>query len=1022
MADDSAPRESLLARFLKGVTSGVARSPRGTLWFVLVLCCVAIGGTVSYVRFETDRSHLVDASDSVRQNWDTYREHFGEASDIIVAVEADSGTTIHKVMDDIAARLQREPEHFANVLHKIDVGQMQSKALQFLSEEELVSAARQAAYYRPILREGNWDRIELRNYARFLTYNINRKINAGEDATSEVRQTRLLTASLSRFYSHMANDFHVDRTTFRSPWPMTVQIDQYVNSQSDDIVYLMNDTGTLGFVKVFAVQKDEDITGVESCLQRLREHVAAVNAQYAEDKSVHVSLTGIPVLENDEMRQSQTDMLKACGLAFLVVGALLLLGFRGVRHPMLALLMVIIGVSWTLGLTTLAIGHFNILSISFAVILIGLGIDFAIHYLSRYLQLRHEGQGLYHALVNTSGSVGTGIVTAAVTTALAFLCALATDFRGVAELGVIAGGGILLCCVATFFALPALIRLGDAGVPAEKLPKPIQGNAFRTIINRWPAVVLVFSLLVIGGLGSQAFDYSSGQPQLKVGYDANLMHMQATNLESVEMQERIAKTSKDSMLFAVSMANSRDETLELAAKLEALPTVARVEELASRLPPEPSDYERRVITALRSDLRGLPNEVPNVYGSANPSNVGQSLDELYMTLGKVGGVAAESARRDLDRFLNNFVELPLKSQEALLNAYQNFMASSLLYQYRRIANATNLEQVRSTDLPPELTRRFVHVSTDKQQTWLLKIFPKEDIWEEQPLAQFVEDVRSIDPNVTGVPLQNYEAATQIRTSYQTTALYAVAVISLVLLLDFLRPGQKLMTLVPPVAVVGFVGYTLFQRNGEVDPNLLVGIYLAMVAFIGAVLDFRNLRDMFLSLLPPLLGGAMMVGAMAMLHVDLNPANLIVLPLVLGIGVDDGVHVVHDYRRQMRSGADEYLIGSATINAILLTSLTSMVGFGSLMIASHQGLFSVGLTLLIGVGCCGFVSLIPLPAILRLVGSSFAEDAEVSIPESARERRRRERAEAAELAALEAEEAADEEYDVEQPRRKKRRAA
>lgn len=1027
MADDSAQKHSLLARFLMGLTSAVARSPRGALWFVLVLCCVAIGGTVSYIRFETDRSQLVDSSDAVRQNWDTYREHFGEASDIIVVVEADNPGTIHNVMDDVATRLQREPEYFANVLHKIDVSQMQSKALQFLTEEELAAAARQTAYYRPIIRDGNWDRIELRNYARFLTYNINRKLNAGEDATNEVQQTRLLTASLSRFYSHMANNFHVDRTTFRPPWPMTVQIDQYVNSQSDDIVYMMNDTGTLGFVKVFAVQKKEDFTGVESCIERLREHVSAVNAQYADDKSIHVSLTGIPVLELDEMRQSQTDMLKACGLAFLVVGVLLLLGFRGVRHPMLALLMLVIGVSWTLGLTTLAIGHLNILSISFAVILIGLGIDFAIHYLSRYLQLRHEGQGLYHALVNTSGSVGTGIVTAAITTALAFLCALATDFRGVAELGVIAGGGVLLCCIATFFALPALIRLGDAGVPVEKLPKPIQGNAFRTVINRWPTVVLVLSLTLVAGLASQAFDYSTGRPELKVGYDANLMRMQPSNLESVAMQKRIAETSSDSMLYAVAMAGSREETLQLAARFKALPSVARVEELAHRLPPEPSDYERRVITALRTDLRGLPTEVPNVYASANPAVVGRSLDELHMTLGKVGGVAASSARVDLDGFLNDFMGLPLKSQEALLNAYQNFMANSLLRQYRRIANATNLERVRSTDLPPELTRRFVHVNRESQQTWLLKIFPEGDIWEEQPLAQFVEDVRSVDPNVTGVPLQNYEAATRMKTSYQTTALYAVAVISLILLLDFLRPGQKLLTLLPPIAVVGFVGYTLHQRNGEIDANMLVGIYLAMVAFIGAVLDFRNLRDMFLSLLPPLLGGAMMVGAMALLNVDLNPANLIVLPLVLGIGVDDGVHVVHDYRRQMRSGADEYLIGSATINSILLTSLTSMVGFGSLMIASHQGLFSVGLILLVGVGCCGFVSLIPLPAILRLVGSSFAEEAEVSIPESARQRRRRERAEAAELAALEAEEAsaAEDSPDAEpaaQPRRKKRRAA
>ena len=382
------------------------------------------------------------------------------------------------------------------------------------------------------------------------------------------------------------------------------------------------------------------------------------------------------------------------------------------------------------------------------------------------------------------------------------------------------------------------------------------------------------------------------------------------------------------------------------------------------------------------------------------------------------GPAAESAQRDLDRFLNQFVELPLKNQVALLNAYQNLMASSLLRQYRTMANATNLEPVSGSDLPVELTSRFVKQDEAGNQKWLLQVYPRDDIWEEAPLAQFVEEVRSVDDSVTGAPLQNYEASQQIKSSYQTIAMYALAIISLVLLFDFLRPGQKLLTLIPPIAVVAFVGYTLHQRNGTINPHMLVLVYLVMVAFIAAVLDFRNMRDMILALLPPLVGAAMMVGAMGLLGMNLNPANLIVLPLVLGIGVDDGVHVVHDYRRQMKAGSDEYLTSAATINAILLTTLTSMVGFGSLMIASHNGLFSVGLTLLLGVGCCGFVSLIPLPAILRLVGSSFAEEATVKIPESARARRRREKAEARELAALEAEEATE----PEQPRRKKRKAA
>ena len=130
-----------------------------------------------------------------------------------------------------------------------------------------------------------------------------------------------------------------------------------------------------------------------------------------------------------------------------------------------------------------------------------------------------------------------------------------------------------------------------------------------------------------------------------------------------------------------------------------------------------------------------------------------------------------------------------------------------------------------------------------------------------------------------------------------------------------------------------------------------------------MLDVRNLRDALLAILPSMVGALLMAGILAVLQVDLNPANLIVLPLVLGIGVDDGVHVVHDYRLQE---AGMYRTSSSTMNAIVLTSFTSMIGFGSMMVAAHRGLYSVGLVLVVGVGSCLVVSLVLMPALLTLI--------------------------------------------------------
>jgi hypothetical protein len=170
----------------------------------------------------------------------------------------------------------------------------------------------------------------------------------------------------------------------------------------------------------------------------------------------------------------------------------------------------------------------------------------------------------------------------------------------------------------------------------------------------------------------------------------------------------------------------------------------------------------------------------------------------------------------------------------------------------------------------------------------------------------VHDVRSVDPKATGNPLQTYEASRQMKRSYEQAALYALAAI-----------------------------------------------------FALIYLDFRSLRHTLLAMLPVGLGMLLMFGLLGWLGEPLNPANMIVLPLILGIGVDDGVHIVHDYLR--RKGP--YRMSASTASAILITSLTTMVGFGSLMIASHRGLQSLGRVLTIGVTCCLFSSFVMLPAAL-----------------------------------------------------------
>ena len=947
-------RDPFISGLLRSLTDVVTDRPLLSLLITLALAAGCVVFTVQCMKFKTDRADLIDPNAAFHKRWRSYTQSFGEVSDMVVVVEGNDPDTIKQALKELGSRMESEPELFRNVLYKIEPGRLRNKGLQYVDPGQLEAGLNRLAEYRPIL-QGRWELITLQSLFSRLKFQLKSRMlesnktppGVADDIAPLLHHTNLLASSLNKFLN--------DSSEFQSPWPDIVQLDRQMRDSASQVIYLLNDAGTLGFLKAFPVQDSQDFDGATQSIERLRQLISKTAARHPE---VQIGLTGIPVLEHDEMQQSQNDMIHASAISFVGCGLLLLVGFRGFRHPILALLTLSVAMCWAFGYTTAVVGHLNILSVSFAAILIGLGIDFAIHYLARYLQLRHEGTDLKPALLETSTKVGTGIVAAAVTTSLAFLCASMTSFLGVAELGIIAGGGILLCAAATFVVLPALVKLADRNVEPQQLPTPFQGNVIRILTSRFPVAVILCSVLVIGLVTQKAFIIKDNAVTWNIEYDYNLLNLQADNLESVEIQKRVFREAQDSLLFAVSVADTAEEARELRQRFGSLPTVHHVEELASRLPASPADETKLMVQGFHAELSRIQPVPEGFDGFVDPEVIGTDIDDLYLMLRTISNPVAERANRAINEFLDGFERLSLQRQVAFIHEYQIRMATALYHQFQALEEASDPDPVTLADLPDALTSRFV----SSEGKWLLQIFPKKQIWEIGPLTQFVDDVRSVDPEATGTPLQNYEASRQIMDSYQEAAVYALIVICVVLLMDLLSRRHLLVSVLLPAVIVGTAAMALHLRDTSVETWILLVSYVALAVVVTVILDYRGLRDTLLAVSPPLAGGAMMFGILAMLNVPLNPANLIVLPLVLGIGVDDGVHVIHDFRSQRR----RYCMSSSTINAIVLTSLTSMIGFGSMMLAAHRGLYSLGLVLVIGVGSCLFVSLVPLPAILNLI--------------------------------------------------------
>lgn len=938
-SDAAAEHTSSVSRALRAVTHLSANFPLSILLLTAIVCGLCSVYASHHLGFKTKRADLINPNAAYHQRWMAFTKDFGEMADMVVVVEGQDRAVIQKTLDELGAQLEKEPENFSEILYKVDTSHLQHKGLQYLAPQQLETLLARLEEFGPVLR-GRWNLLNLNRIYQGLRYQLQQSEKTPDPDLAASAQMHL-----AQTFSNSLLEFLRSNKNYQSPWEGLFQIESEQTKAGPSVTYNMNQRGTLGFLLVKPTTEDAGFEGAKRSIERMREILKDAEETHP---NVKLGLTGIPVLEYDEMRSSQSAMVWESIISYAGVGILLVLGFRGIRFPIMAMLMLAVATSWSFGFTTASVGHLNILSVSFVAIVVGLGIDYAILFLSKYMELRQAGRTLPDALQETSGTVGPGILTAAATTSLAFFCAVFTDFLGVAELGLIAGGGILLCAIAAFTFLPAVIAFVDQFFKPSPIPSPFNGKTLREMTSQHPAVMSIVAIALVALLAGYGF---------RVKYDYNLMNMQAEGLESVKIQKRIVQESDNCLLFAVSLADSPAAALEMKRKFEALPQVQRVEEVASVMPKFSASETELLVQGVEVLLANLPQEMPprNI---ATPGALEGTLAQFIDTLQKSPLRDAPELADQLLLIEQQLAAVPMMQRVALLTEFQQRMTGDLLMRLKGLKAVADSDSVGVKDLPSALVSRFV----SKQGKWLLQIYPKEEIWDIEPLKKFIDEVRSVDPDVTGIPLQNYEASRQIRSSYETVAMYALLASYFVLLIDFLSLRNTLLGLIVPLGGVLALAGGLMWLGRPIDYQVLALAYVLMTLTLVAFLDVSGFLNILLSLLPPLAGAMMTLGTLGVLHVDLNPANLIILPLILGIGVDNGVHVMHDFRLQ-KLGA--YRTSPSLINALFLTSMSNMAGFASMILAAHRGLRSIGMVLTIGVGSCLFVSAVLLPALLTL---------------------------------------------------------
>jgi hopanoid biosynthesis associated RND transporter like protein HpnN len=920
---------SVVRRLLLGLVSLVCRYPGWVLLLSLSLAGASLWAAGARLQYKTQRNDLVSPHKEHQQRWRDYLAEFGDDDDIVVVVKGTDRPRMEKALDELAARVQDRPDLFDRLFYKVDLRSLRNRALLFLSTQEIQAIQHHLKDMGQLLKHG-WISWKLLTLSSLLQEAVQRtaKMRAGDPLSSsdEVFLTQLWNITRN------AKEVLVDPTKYKTPWGSLLARPPEQKDLLAEPQYFFSDPSpsgekpapsteeTLAFLLVRPIKEQGSFTSALKSVTAIREIVEKTRPDYP---SVEFGVTGLPVLETDEMSAADHDTRLASWLAIAGVSVLFLLVYRGIWYPLLTVATLLMGTAWAMGWLTLTVGHLNILSATFAVMLIGMG-DYGVLWVMRYEQARKRGADVRSALLHTVTHVAIGNLTAASTLALAFFAAMFADFQAVAELGWIAGCGVLLCAFACFTLLPALLmlfdrrKLVDREPPSSATTLPLRSglitDAWLPGLTRQARWVALAGVALTIGLGYAAWN--------GISYDHNLLHMQARDLDSVKWELTLIEHTAGANWHAVSYTATPQEALALKARYDKLPEVARVVEVAS-LVPQDQETKVQLLTDIQGRLSDLPKRgqpIPHLRPNSDTlltalNHLAQKLQPLAASACRADGTATTlltDLRESVWNLHRQILLMPAEAEtvEKRLQGFEQRLAGDLAEDLHRLREVATPQPIALADLPPALRDRYV----GKSGKWLLRVFARHSLWEFPQLEQFTQQIHAIDPTATGKPFGTVEGLRAMKNGLQRAGIYAFLVIVAVLWIDF-RSWKRTAVAVAPLVLA-----VLFS-----------------------------------------------LGILGLLGLPLNPANMIAFPLILGVGVDNGVHILHDYllRRRDRGGTISYAIG----RGVLVKALTAMIGFGTLMISSERGLVGLGLILTLGVGCSMLTALLLLPAVLHLYGAA-----------------------------------------------------
>jgi hopanoid biosynthesis associated RND transporter like protein HpnN len=855
----------------------VARRPRLVVLASVLSCAALLPLVAARLGLNSDEEALFSAAASYTEPRNDFRKAFPSLlNPIVVVVDGNTVDVAEAAAARLAERLRSEPASFPRVHEPEGGGFFESHGLLYLEPDELETLLDRLVEAQPTLGTLNRD-TTLRGFASVLRDAAD-AVGSGELPHLELVEVFDAVARVTR--SHVAGD----------PRPLSWDSLLFGDGFSD-----------LGRRRLLLVQPQVDYGALRPAgetLDALRLAVAELGL--GDDPDVEVRLSGLFALSEEESQLVADQATAAGAVALLLVALVLMRGLRSGRLVLAILVALLVGLVWTAAFATVAVGHLNLISVAFAVLFIGLSVDFGIHFGLVFREQLGSEVRPRDALVRAGRAVGGSLVTCAGTTAIGFYAFVATDFLGVAELGLIAGTGMLVSLFANLTVLPALLAWMPPGpAPAGRRSPLLQ--AMSAFPGRHPvAVVGVAALLAAGGVALVP----------RVEFDANPLRVRDPSAQSVRALDDLLADGRATTWNVNVLAADAEAAAEVADRLESLPVVERTLQLRDWIPADQAEKRASIADAAFLLLPSLASQANDP-----PPSAREQLDAVAALAGSLAQLESgqadelESAAARLRSDLEDWLEVAGSrgDPEAIATALETSLLGSLPRRVAALERALQPGEVSGESLPSEV--RELWVAHDGRVR--VEVFPSEDLNQNDALERYVLAVRGIAPDAFGEGAAIYEIGGIVVRSFREALLRASWLIFLVLLLLW-----------------------------------------------------RNLRDSLLVAGPIALAALLTAAGTAALGMSFNFANVIVIPLLLGMGVDTGIHLVH--RRRMGGLPGRNLLATVTARAVLLSALTTVASFGTLGFSTHRGMASLGRLLSLGIVLILLCNLLLLPALIALL--------------------------------------------------------